>query len=117
MRRKKLKTADLLSLLGSVVMQTSDSLEDEGDRVYLGTEGRETNWEGCRCAACSPSSTSYYGDGMSLRDAFAIGAVSGYLASMNPGSIDQRMAEHIARNAYDVADAMLAARQGQGGGS
>jgi CRISPR/Cas system type I-B associated protein Csh2 (Cas7 group RAMP superfamily) len=31
------KTADLLSLLGSVVIQTSDGLEDEGDRVYLGT--------------------------------------------------------------------------------
>jgi hypothetical protein len=31
------KTADLLGLLGGVVIQTSDGLEDEGDRVYLGT--------------------------------------------------------------------------------
>lgn len=48
--------------------------------------------------------------GMSLRDAFAIGAVSGHLTSMNPGSIDQRFAEHVAASAYMVADAMLAAR-------
>lgn len=31
------KTAELLGYLGSVVIQASDGLEDEGDRVYLGT--------------------------------------------------------------------------------
>lgn len=65
--------------------------------------------------AISPSGdvygSEYFGSGgMSLRDAFAIGAVSGHLASMNPGSIDQRFAEHVAASAYMVADAMLAAR-------
>jgi len=31
------KTADLLEKMGSLIMEVSDNLEDEGDRVYLGT--------------------------------------------------------------------------------
>lgn len=31
------KVADLLELLGSTVIKVSDALEDEGDRVYLGS--------------------------------------------------------------------------------
>lgn len=49
-------------------------------------------------------------DGMSIRDAFAIGAVSGHLASMNAGSLDRDFCAHVARSAYMVADAMIAAR-------
>jgi hypothetical protein len=66
--------------------------------------------EGGEMSGLHPS----FDSGMSLRDAFAIGAASGHLASMNPGSIDQGMATHIARSAYMVADAMLAARKPKG---
>jgi hypothetical protein len=65
--------------------------------------------------AISPSGdvygSSYYGEGMSLRDYFAGAALAGMIGSFIGTN------EKLARNAYDVADAMIAARQGQGGGS
>jgi hypothetical protein len=36
------KTADLVERLAGVVMRVSDGLEDEGDRVYLGTTNQMT---------------------------------------------------------------------------
>ena len=50
--------------------------------------------------------------GMSLRDYFAAAALTGHLATLNPGSWgdDQSLAEDAAKGAYLVADAMLAER-------
>lgn len=63
----------------------------------------------------SPCNTTVMQPGMSLRDAFAIGATSGYLASMNPGCIDQITADNVAVSAYMIADAMIAARKSGSG--
>lgn len=48
--------------------------------------------------------------GMSLRDWHAGQALAGQLASMTPGNIDPAFASHVAKQAYLVADAMLAER-------
>lgn len=58
---------------------------------------------------------SYYSNsgthpGMSLRDYFASLAMSGHLASMNPGFADKHVAKQLAISSYIVADAMLSAR-------
>lgn len=53
-----------------------------------------------------PGTTSHYG-GMSLRDYFAAKAVQGMLAAPQIQSSDESM---LARDAYTVADAMLAER-------
>lgn len=67
--------------------------------------------------AISPSGdifgSHYYSSGMSLRDYFAGQALAGILADPSNGG-------HIKMNAgdaYAYADAMLSAREGQGGGS
>ena len=53
--------------------------------------------------------------GMSLRDAIAIQAMAGHLASLNPGSWanDIALFEDTAKGAYGMADAMLKAREEQ----
>jgi hypothetical protein len=68
--------------------------------------------------AISPSGdvygSSYYGDGMSLRDWFAGQALAGMIESHGMG---EKRHEYAAHDAYRFADAMIAAREGQGGGS
>lgn len=52
-----------------------------------------------------------YGDGMSLRDWFAGQAMQGLLASDRKfGKPSETLGEAVARNAYEFADAMIAAR-------
>lgn len=56
-------------------------------------------------------STNYESEGMQLRDYFAAKAMQGILA--NPGQLDNvndDAANWVSRDAYTVADAMLAAR-------
>ena len=48
--------------------------------------------------------------GMSLRDWFAGQALAGWLASFGPGEAVK--AESVAEFSYEIADAMLAARNG-----
>lgn len=49
--------------------------------------------------------------GLSLRDYFASAAVTGQLASALPGSIDPHYAADLAKQAYIVADALIADRK------
>lgn len=62
-------------------------------------------------------------EGMTLRDWFAGKAIPAIIAATSDGKHQPNIkdGEHIrfaiARDAYDMADAMLAAREGQGGGS
>lgn len=48
--------------------------------------------------------------GMDLRDYFAAKAMHGTMAAMDSGERNYTPPETIAKNAYDLADAMLAAR-------
>lgn len=49
--------------------------------------------------------------GMSLRDYFAAAAITGLCASFDGPSLDDAFVSCVARRAFDVADAMLAARE------
>jgi len=50
--------------------------------------------------------------GMSLRDAAALAALPGLIRICAGDTLEGRSyAEHVARNAYEVADAMIAARR------
>lgn len=61
-----------------------------------------------------PNGEFVYGDhGMTLRDYFAAKAMQGYLASMSPHTEPAEFASRIAEDAYTIADAMLAAREGK----
>lgn len=53
--------------------------------------------------------SAYYAEGMSLRDWFAAKAMSGWLASFGPE--DAVKPASIATLAYEIADAMIAARK------
>ena len=48
--------------------------------------------------------------GMTLRDYFAAKAMRGTMAAMDSGERNYTLPETIAKNAYELADAMLAAR-------
>lgn len=56
----------------------------------------------------NPPTKLYYG-GMTLRDYFAAKAMQGFLSSYAHGLVDVPLLD-IAKDAYDVADAMLKAR-------
>lgn len=49
--------------------------------------------------------------GMSLRDYFAAAALTGLCASFDGPCLDDAFVEGVARRSFDVADAMLAARE------
>jgi len=49
--------------------------------------------------------------GMSLRDYFAAAAMTGLCAWFDEESLDDALVTVVARRAFDVADAMLAARE------
>lgn len=57
----------------------------------------------------------YFSDGMSLRDWFAGMAMQGWLSSFGPDMVHpvaNDMEHEIAKQAYQMADAMIAARKG-----
>ena len=53
--------------------------------------------------------------GISARDYFAAAALQGLCASFSGPCLDDAFVSGVARRAFDVADAMLAARERKGG--
>ncbi len=77
--------------------ETIDRLKREGGPAFARGAGPE-------------GMTWAYGDpGMSLRDYFAAAALNTFYAE---GGMGDRTEDEIARSAYELADAMLAARRG-----
>jgi hypothetical protein len=58
-----------------------------------------------------PPSESVFFSGMSLRDYFAAAAMTGLCASFDGPCLDDAFVSGVSRRAFDVADAMLAARE------
>jgi hypothetical protein len=58
-----------------------------------------------------PPSESVFFSGMSLRDYFAAAALQGLCASFDGACLDDAFVSGVARRAFDIADAMLAARE------
>lgn len=79
--------------------QPQTALDDGGRAFPIAWE--ETNQHGVRYPMVF--------DGMSLRDAMAIGALQGVIASEGESMTPAKVA---ARRAYEYADAMLAVRKG-----
>ena len=60
---------------------------------------------------CEAAGVNYYAPtGMTLRDYLAAKAMQGELASQNGGDYEWRDHEKLARHCYNIADAMLEAR-------
>ena len=63
---------------------------------------------------CEISSTADFNEGMTLRDYFAAKAMQGLMSACdNTGTwMATGISDEVAKNAYEVADAMIAARGG-----
>lgn len=73
------------------------------------------NFSAFPCAAFGPSDDSIHQRGMSMRDWFAGMALQGMvsqpiLPKVKPGDEEMTIGEWVARNAYNMADAMMEAR-------
>lgn len=91
------------------IVRLPDGMRDE-IKAAAATANRSMNAE-----IVARLSQSGIGGGKTLRDEFAIAALAGHLASLNPtAEHDPDSAAAFARSSYQIADAMLSERQNGG---